>query len=380
MKLSSKLPDLGTTIFAVMSKMAADNDAINLSQGFPDFPIDPNLIESVNQAMRSGLNQYPPMQGLPSLRTAIANKLSHTFAIEASPELEITVTAGATQALYAAITALVHEGDDVIMFDPAYDSYDPVVRLNKATPVHIPLNKVDFSVDWDQVEAKISPRTRCLITNSPHNPSGAVFSEQDMARLEHILVKHDLLLISDEVYEHIIFDGNTHQSALKYPNLRSRSVAIFSFGKTFHATGWKIGYMVAPKEITVELRKVHQFNVFTVNTPMQQGIATYLEDPNHYEQLPDFYQQKRDYFDNLMADSRFTPVESHGTYFQLYSYERIADKSDIEMANWLTVEHKVASIPCSVFYEKGKDIQYLRFCFAKKDSTLQTAAQRLCKI
>jgi methionine aminotransferase len=380
MHLTSKLPNSGTTIFAIMSKMATDYDAINLSQGFPDFPISSELIDSVTQAMQQGMNQYPPMQGLPNLRSAIANKLQHTLAIDVDPDLEITVTAGATQALYAAITALVHEGDEVILFDPAYDSYDPVIRLNKARPVHIPLTTPDFSIDWDLVEAKITSKTRCLITNSPHNPSGAIFSAEDMARLELILEKYDLLLISDEVYEHIIFDGATHLSALMYPNIRSRSIAIFSFGKTFHATGWKIGYMVAPKEITVELRKVHQFNVFTVNTPMQQGLAGYLENPAHYEGLPAFYQQKRDYFADLMKESRFTPVPTSGTYFQLYSYEKISDKHDVEVANWLTQEHKVALIPCSVFYENGEEIKFLRFCFAKREETLSRAAERLCKI
>ena len=380
MNLTSKLPNSGTTIFAIMSKMAADYGAINLSQGFPDFPISSELIDSVTQAMQQGLNQYPPMQGLPILRSAIANKLQYTLAIDADPDLEITVTAGATQALYAAITALVHEGDEVILFDPAYDSYDPVIRLNKAKPVHIPLTKPDFSIDWDLVESMITSKTRCLITNSPHNPSGAVFSTEDMVRLELILEKYDMLLISDEVYEHIIFDGATHLSALMYPNIRSRSIAIFSFGKTFHATGWKIGYMVAPKEITIELRKVHQFNVFTVNTPMQQGLALYLENPAHYEELPAFYQQKRDYFAELMKESRFTPVPTSGTYFQLYSYEKISDKHDIEVANWITQEHKVALIPCSVFYEYGEEIKFLRFCFAKREDTLSMAAELLCKI
>lgn len=363
-----------------MSKMATDYDALNLSQGFPDFPISEELIALVGEAMHKGMNQYAPMPGLPSLRNSIAEKVKHTYAINVDPETEITVTAGGTQALFAAITALVHPGDEVIMFDPAYDSYDPVIRLSEGVPVHIPLSVPNFSVDWDLVEQKITPRTTAIITNTPHNPSGAVFSSEDMARLEQILEKYDLLLISDEVYEHIIFDGFKHQSALMYPAIRKRSIAIFSFGKTFHATGWKTGYMIAPPEIMVELRKIHQFNVFCANTPIQYALAEFLKNKNNYEGLPHFYEKKRDYFEQLMSNSRFTPVACHGTYFQLYSYENISERTDIEMANWLTQEHKVALIPASVFYENGKDIKYLRFCFAKSSETLEQAADLLCKI
>lgn len=363
-----------------MSKMATDHNAINLSQGFPDFPISEELIDLVTEAMHKGMNQYPPMLGLPSLRNSIAEKINRIYNINVDPDLEITVTAGATQALYSTITALTHPGDEIIVFDPAYDSYDPVIRLNEGVPVHIPLSAPDFSINWDLVEERITPKTKAIIINTPHNPSGAVLTETDMFRLEHILEVNDLFLISDEVYEHIIFDGLTHESALKYANIRARTVAIFSFGKTFHATGWKIGYMVAPAEITIELRKIHQFNVFTVNTPMQYALAEFLKNDDHYNALPLFYQQKRDYFTALMASSRFTPVPCHGTYFQLYSYENISDKSDIEVANWITQEHKVALIPTSVFYENGENVKYLRICFAKKESTLEKAAELLCKI
>jgi len=374
------LPNSGTTIFAIMSKMATDHNAINLSQGFPDFPISEELIDLVTEAMHKGMNQYPPMLGLPSLLDAIAQKLNKIYDIRVDSGSEITVTAGATQALYSTITALTHPGDEVIVFDPAYDSYDPVIRLNEGIPIHIPLSAPDFSIDWDSVEKKITSNTKAIITNTPHNPSGAVLSQADLLRLEKILERHDLYLISDEVYEHIIFDGLAHESALKYPNIRARAIAIFSFGKTFHATGWKIGYMVAPPEVTVELRKIHQFNVFTVNTPMQFALAEFLKNEDHYTDLPSFYQQKRDYFAELMTNSRFTPISCHGTYFQLYSYEDISDQHDIEVANWITKKHKVALIPTSVFYENGANIKYLRICFAKKEETLERAAELLCKI
>ncbi|MEN8249280.1 MAG: methionine aminotransferase [Bacteroidota bacterium] len=378
--MHSKLPDVGTTIFAVMSKMATDHNAINLSQGFPDFPVSEEIIALVYEGMKKGMNQYSPMPGLPMLREAIAKKLNATYQINTDPETEITITAGGTQALSAAITALVNPGDEVIIFDPAYDSYDPVVRLNQGVPIHLRLKPPSFSIDWDEVEAAITDRTKVIITNTPHNPSGAVLSHEDLQRLQNIVTKNNLYLISDEVYEHIIFDGLQHNSALSYPDLRARTVAIFSFGKTFHATGWKTGYMVAPAEMTVELRKMHQFNVFCSNTPMQYGIAKYLEDGDHYSYLGDFYQAKRDEFESYMAQTKFTPVPCHGTYFQLYSYENISDLHDIEMAEWVTKEYKVATIPSSVFYKNGEDIKYLRFCFAKSTETMEKAAELLCKI
>lgn len=376
----SKLPDVGTTIFAVMSKMAADHKAMNLSQGFPDFPVSEQLIDFVLEGMRKGMNQYAPMPGLPMLREAIARKLNHTYQIDCDPDTEITITAGGTQALYATITAIVNPGDEVIIFDPAYDSYDPVVRLNLGKAVHLPLKTPDFSIDWDEVEASINANTKAIMINTPHNPSGAVLSNDDMLRLTKIVTENKLYLISDEVYEHIIFDGHEHNSALKYPELRARTIAVYSFGKTFHATGWKTGYMVAPPAITVELRKMHQFAVFSANTSMQYGITKYLEDGDHYSYLGEFYQSKRDEFEAFMSQTQFTAVPCHGTYFQLYSYENISDLHDIEMAEWLTIEHKVATIPASVFYGDGKNIKYLRFCFAKSTETMEKAAELLCKI
>jgi len=376
----SKLPDVGTTIFAVMSKMAADNNAINLSQGFPDFPVAEGLIELVHEGMQKGMNQYAPMPGLPILREAIADKLRNTYNIECNPENEITITAGGTQALYATITALVNPGDEVIIFDPAYDSYDPVVRINQGKPVHLQLKTPDFSMDLDEVEGVISQNTKAIIINTPHNPSGAVLSNEDMLRLTKIVAGNNLYLISDEVYEHIIFDGLRHNSALKYPELRARTVAIYSFGKTFHATGWKTGYMVAPAEISVELRKMHQFTVFCANSAIQYAMAKYLEDGDHYSYLGEFYQAKLDEFESVMSHTKLTPVPCHGTYFQLYSYENISDLHDVEMAEWLTREYKVATIPASVFYGDGKEIRYLRFCFAKSTETMEKAAELLCKI
>ena len=378
--MQSKLPNVGTSIFAIMSKMAADHQAINLSQGFPDFPVSEELIELIHQGMRQGMNQYAPMPGLPILREAIAQKLYNTLQIACNPDTEITVTAGGTQALDATFTALVNPGDEVIIFDPAYDSYDPVVRINQGKPVHLQLKTPDFSIDWDEVEATVNTNTKAIIINTPHNPSGAVLSNEDMLRLTKIVTENNLYLISDEVYEHIIFDGLIHNSALKYPELRARTIAIYSFGKTFHATGWKTGYMVAPAEITVELRKVHQFAIFSANTPIQYGIAKYLEDGDHYSYLSKFYQDKRDTFESLMQQTKFTPAPCYGTYFQLYTYEKIAEWHDIKMAEWLAKEHKVATIPASVFYEDGKHIKYLRFCFAKSTDTMEKAVELLCKI
>lgn len=378
--MKSKLPDVGTTIFAIMTKMATDHDAINLSQGYPDFPIAEKMVEYVQEGMRKGFNQYSPMPGLPMLRHAIANKISQTYAINVDPDKEITVTAGGTQALYAAFTALLQPGDEVIVFDPAYDSYNPAIRLNHGVPIHLKLKAPDFHIDWDEVRSSITSKTKAIIINTPHNPSGAVLSETDMVTLTKIVLENDLYLISDEVYEHIIFDGLKHNSALTFPELRPKTIAVYSFGKTFHATGWKTGYMVAPPEITVELRKMHQFMVFSSNAPIQYGITKYLEDGDHYSYLPSFFEEKRDYFQDLMTKTKFTAVPCHGTYFQMYSYEKISDKPDMEVAEWITKEYKVASIPASVFYNDGDGIKYLRFCFAKSEKTLAEAVDRLCKI
>ena len=380
MSVSSKLPNVGTSIFAVMSKMAADFNAVNLSQGFPDFPVSEELISLVHEGMQKGFNQYSPMPGLPMLREAIAQKIYTTYSAKVNPDTEVTITAGGTQALFVAITALVEEGDEVIMFDPAYDSYDPAIRLCKGVPVHLELKPPHFGIDWEEVKQAISPKTKAIIINTPHNPTGSVLSNNDLAQLEQLATQYNLYVISDEVYEHIIFDGKSHESVLKYPGIYQKGIAVFSFGKTFHATGWKTGYMVAPESITKELRKVHQFNVFCGNTPMQYGIAHYMQNEKNYAGLPEFYQSKRDRFKELLSTSRFEPHPCYGTYFQLFSYDTVSDKPDTAMAEWMTKEHGVATIPASVFYQNGEHVNYLRMCFAKTDETLEQAAQLLCKI
>lgn len=379
-QLTSKLPDVGTTIFAVMSKMAHDHGAINLSQGFPDFQVSRELISLINKAMVEDKNQYAPMPGLPALRAGISNMIEHNYRFQPDPDNEILVTAGATQAIYTTLTALVHPGDEVIIFDPAYDCYDPTVRLSGGIPVHIPLKQPDFSIDWQAVRDKITQKTKVLMINSPHNPSGAVITGEDLKEMEEIVLRHNLLILSDEVYEHIIFDNIEHESVLKSEVLRKNSVVVFSFGKTFHATGWKVGYLISPSWINTEIKRVHQFVTFTVNTPVQWGLSEYVKDPGNYEDLSDFYQEKRDYFLEQIKDSRFEAVPCHGTYFQVLSYKNISDLPDMKMAEMLTKEHGVASIPVSVFYADKKDDRVLRFCFAKNEETLKKAADILCKI
>lgn len=378
--IESKLPEVGTTIFTKMSLMAARHQAINLSQGFPDFPVSEELIDRLHHYMKQGHNQYAPMPGIPALRKVIAQKLNRSFDIAVDPDEEITVTSGATEALFAVIAALVQRGDEVIVMDPAYDSYIPATELQGGRARRIALQTHTFSPDWEAIEKAISERTRLLVLNSPHNPTGAVLKEADIERLEALVKKYDFWILSDEVYEHIIFDGQQHQSMLRYPALRKRSAAVYSFGKTFHATGWKTGYVVAPPQLSSEIRKVHQYLTFSSHTPTQLALADYLEDAAHYEQLPRFYQQKRDSFLKHMQGSRFRPVPCAGTYFQLFSYAGISDKPDTEMAEWLTTEHGVATIPISVFYGNRQDQQLLRFCFAKNEETLQQAAEILCKI
>lgn len=377
MEIQSRLPDVGTTIFAVMSKMALENQAINLSQGFPDFQVSEQLIDLIYQHMKAGRNQYAPMPGTSELLEAIAGVVKTTYGREVDAMKEVTITAGGTEAIYAAISGLVKDGDEVIKFDPSYDCYDPAIRLNGGIPVTIDLLPPQFGIDWNLVEKKITTKTRMIIVNTPHNPSGAVLSEIDMKALEALAEKHDLLVLSDEVYERIIFDGKIHQSVLRFPALAARSIAVYSFGKTFHATGWKVGYAIAPEAITREIRKAHQFITFSVNTPVQYALADYMTEPSHYLQLSGFYQEKRDMFLKLVEKSSFKPLPCYGSYFQLLSYEAISDKSDMEMAQWLTVEHKLASIPISVFYKNKTDNRILRFCFAKGDQTLQAAAEIL---
>ncbi|MDH4058653.1 MAG: methionine aminotransferase [Cyclobacteriaceae bacterium] len=374
MNIQSRLPDVGTSIFAVMSKMAQDFGAINLSQGFPDFEVSPELIELINQQMKAGHNQYAPMPGVPALRNVIADVVRQSYGRSLDPNEEVTITAGGTEAIFATITGLVNQGDEVILFDPSYDCYDPAIRLNGGIPVAINLEPPDFTIDWELVKSKISSRTRMIIINTPHNPSGAILSEEDLKILEMLALHHGLVVLSDEVYERIIFDQLSHQSVLRFPGLASQSVAIFSFGKTFHATGWKIGYAIAPKLLTNEIRKAHQFITFSVNTPVQLALAAYMAEPSHYLNIASFYQQKRDYFLDQIKGSSFQPMACRGSYFQLLSYQGISDKGDFEMATWLTREYKLASIPVSVFYKDKSDHHLLRFCFAKGEDTLSKAA------
>jgi methionine aminotransferase len=376
----SKLPNVGTTIFTVMSAMAAEYGAINLSQGYPDFSISGQLIDLVSHFMKKGYNQYAPMPGIPILREEIANKLKSTLDATFDYDKEITIVAGATEGLYSAITAFVHPGDEVIIFDPAYDLYAPAVQLSAGTPVHLELELPGFTINWEQLESAITPKTRIIVINNPNNPAGSVLLDEDLQRLSELVIKHDLLIISDEVYEHMVYHPDGHQSILKYPELRARGIGIFSFGKTFHATGWKVGYCVAPDILTHELRRVHQFVAFSVNTPIQMALSEFLKDPAHYLTLGDFFKEKRDHFLNLMKESRFEPLPCNGTYFQLMRYGQVSDLPDMDMVTWMTKEHGVASIPTSVFYDRGTDNKILRFCFAKNLETLTAAAEKLCRI
>ena len=358
--------------------MALEQGAINLSQGFPDFPVSEKLIDLIHQKMKEGHNQYAPMPGAPALRKTIADVLQTTYQRPTDFETEVTITAGGTEAIFASITALISAGDEVILFDPSYDSYDPSIRLNGGVPVHLNLNPPDFSIDWSEVKKKITSRTKMIMVNTPHNPTGSVLSDNDLKTLEKLAVEHNLIVLSDEVYERIIFENKSHESVLKYPGLRDRSIAVFSFGKTFHATGWKVGYSIAPENITREIRKAHQFITFSVNTPVQLALAEYLADPENYLHLGKFYQQKRDFFLNEIKGSSLEPLPCFGSYFQLVSYE--VKKSDTEMSEWMTKEMKVAPIPVSAFYNDKTDHKLLRFCFAKGEETLLKAGKILRNI
>jgi len=381
MPLTSKLPDVGTTIFTVMSRMAAECNAINLSQGYPDFNSPPELLDLVTRAMQEGHNQYAPMAGMESLRQAIAAKTRQLYKAEVDQETEITVVSGATEGLFNAISTVIHPGDEAIIFDPAYDSYEPVIRLNGGIITRVGMHYPDYSIDWDEVRERVTDRTRLIMLNSPHNPTGMVLEQQDIDALIDIINNRDIYIISDEVYEHIIFDGRQHLSMLRYPKLRERSFVISSFGKTYHATGWKLGYCIAPAELTVEYRKIHQFNTFTSCTPMQVALADYLvKNPEHYLQLPDFYQAKRDHLRHAMNGSRFRALACHGTYFQLFDYSNISDEKDIDLVTRMTREHGVAAIPVSVFYGDRRDDKVIRLCFAKSEQTLSRAAEILCKL
>jgi methionine aminotransferase len=378
--ISSKLPTVGTTIFTVMSKLATEHNAINLSQGFPDFNCPPELVDLVNAAMKAGHNQYAPMPGVPLLRERIAEKTEELYGAKYDPDLEITVTAGATQAIYTAIAACVREDDEVIIFEPAYDCYQPAIELNGGKTIYMQLTAPEYSIDWNAVKKVVNHHTRMIIINTPHNPTGAVLKAEDMKQLEKLTKNTDIVILSDEVYEHILFDGNTHESMAKYPNLAKRSLIISSFGKTFHTTGWKIGYCIGPKELMAEFRKVHQFLVFTCNSAMQYGIAEFLKNKKHYLELGNFYQKKRDKFNKLLRGSRFKLTPSPGTYFQLLQYSDITTEKDTEYAVRMLKENGVAAIPISVFYHKPVYDNMLRFCFAKKDETLEKAAEILKKI
>ena len=380
LEITSRLPDVGTTIFDVMTKMANENGAINLSQGFPDFNIDAKLIELVNKFMREGYNQYATMPGVASLRQVISEVIFKSYGHRASWETDITVTSGATEAIFACISAFISSGDEVILFDPAYDSYDPAIRLNGGIPVPINLTYPGFSIDWDVVRSRITRRTKMIMVNTPHNPTGSVLKRKDLEELEKIALEHNLIVLGDEVYDRLMYDDASHQSMLTLPGLASQSLAIFSFGKTFHATGWKMGYVVAPEYLSREVRKTHQFIVYSVNTPIQYALAEYLKEPDNYSGLGKFYQSKRDFFLEQMKGSSFIPLKTEGSYFQVFSYEGIADLPDRQMAEQMTKKHKVACIPVSVFYKDRTDNRLLRFCFAKKDETLERAAAILKKI
>lgn len=380
MKIKSKLPSVGTTIFTIMTNLSNEHNAINLSQGFPDFDVDPELISLVEKYMRQGFNQYAPMQGVLPLREKIAQKTKKNYDGAYDVNKEITITAGATEALFAAITAIVHKDDEVIIFEPAYDSYVPAVELCGGKPVYIKLDHPEYSIDWDLVNKKLSSRTKLIILNSPHNPTGSVLKSNDIVELKKIVENNDIFILSDEVYEHIIFDGKKHESISSYPDLAAKSFVVSSFGKTYHATGWKIGYCLAPENLTEEFRKIHQYLTFSVNTPVQSAYAEFLDHENRYMDLSSFYQKKRDLFLSKLKNSRFRIIPCNGSYFQMLDYSKISDMPDIEFSKKLTIEHKIASIPPSVFYKNNDDHKVLRFCFAKKDKTLEEAALRLCEI
>jgi len=375
----SKLPNVGTTIFTVMSALAQQEGALNLSQGFPDFDGPEALLERVHYYLTHGYNQYCPMQGVPELREAVANKVHDLYGCKANADTDITITSGATEALFCAISAVVRPGDEVIVFDPAYDSYEPVIELCGGKAVPLPLQAPEFSVDWNRVERAINQHTRLIITNTPHNPTGSVWSANDMKALAQLVLNKPIYLLADEVYEHICFDGVPHESLCRYPDLFARSFVVSSFGKTYHTTGWKIGYCIAPAELTAEFRKIHQFNTFTSNTPIQHALADFLSThPEHHLQLPAFYQAKRDHFCGLLAESRFDFSKAAGTYFQLVDYSAISSEGDVQLAERLTREAKIAAIPISVFYQEPPVANYLRLCFAKDDATLARGAEILC--
>lgn len=378
--LDTKFPSMGLTIFTVMSALASERNAVNLGQGFPDFECDPKLLDAVTEAMRKGLNQYPPMIGVAPLREAVAAKIEALYGRKYDPVAEITITAGATQAIITAILSIVKPGDEVIVLEPCYDSYVPNIELAGGKVVRVPLTPGTFRPDFAKIGAALSPKTRAIVINSPHNPSATVWTREEMLQLQDLLAPTDVFVISDEVYEHMVYDGRLHQSAARFPGLAARSLIVSSFGKTYHVTGWKVGYVAAPAPLTAEFRKVHQFNVFTVNSPMQYGLASYMASPEPYLQLSGFYQRKRDLFREGLARTRLKLLPSEGTYFQCVDISAVSDRREDEFCKWLTVELGVAAIPMSALYVDGDDQGIVRFCFAKKDETLRSALERLAKL
>lgn len=377
--LPAKLPNTGTTIFTVMSALAAEHGAVNLGQGFPDFGADPALLQAVTDAMAAGHNQYPPMTGVPALREAIAAKLNDLYGSAYDAGSDITVTAGGTQGLITALHACVGAGDEVLIIEPAYDSYDPAIRLAGGVPVGVPMT-MDYRIDWAAVRAALTPRTRAIVINTPHNPSGRVASREDLLELERIAEAHDLFVISDEVYEHMVFDGQPHESVARFPGLRERSFLVSSFGKTFHVTGWKVGFVAAPPALSAAFRRLHQYTVFTVHTPTQHALAAYLADPAPWQGLSGFYQAKRDAFRAALAGTGLQLLPCEGTYFQTVDYRAVSDMNELDFARWLTTEIGVAAIPLSGFYQQPQERGHVRFCFAKRDETLALAAQRLGRL
>lgn len=378
--LQSRLPQVGTTIFTVMSALAQTHGAVNLGQGFPDFEGDPRLVDAVAQAMRGGLNQYPPMAGVPALRTAIADKVQALYGHRYDGDTEITVTAGATQGILTAILCCVHPGDEVIVLEPCYDSYGPNIELAGGTVVRVPLTPGSFRPDMARIAAALTPRTRLIIVNTPHNPGASVWTREELQQLAELLRPTDVLLLSDEVYEHMVYDGREHVSAASVPELAARAFIVSSFGKTYHVTGWKVGFVAAPAPLSAEFRKVHQFNVFTVNTPMQHGLARYMADPKPYLELGAFYQRKRDLFRQGLQATRLRPLQSEGSYFQCVDYSALSDLPEADFCRFLTTEIGVAAIPLSAFYADGFEQRVVRFCFAKQDETLHQALQRLARL
>lgn len=378
--ISSKLPQVGTTIFTVMSSLAAEYGAVNLGQGFPDYPMNQELIALVNEAMKKGFNQYVHMNGLPALREVLAEKIRFLYGSALNDDSQITVTPGGTYAIYTALTTVLRPGDEVIVFEPAYDSYIPNIEINGAIPVRINMGFPDYKIDWDAVRTKITSRTRMIMINSPHNPTGAVLRPDDIEALRSIVRGTKIFILSDEVYEHLIFDGIPHQSILRYPDLMERSFVCFSFGKIYHCTGWKLGYCVSSPDLMKEFRKVHQFNCFSCHSPSQVALSTFLTDKSTYLGLGAFMQEKRDGFLRLMQATRFTPLPSYGSYFQVFTYDRISEESDKDLAIRITKEYGVATIPVSAFYQSGKDDKAIRFCFAKKQETLEKAVEKLRKM